>query len=334
MGSRRWRLANTKKPKGQLHTVKKFLRESSNTDHTNKLTACSVIVPITMDKKEAVIAAGGLVSTGIRSFELWWDSTEKRLQLVLVGNTRDISNFKQAFQNMYPNAVFIDLKEIVPTWFSIKNEYNVFDVGTYHGHYTAVFDQTKSHQIITQIANTIQLSKYAWIQFTFQHYGFNTFLRSHVSKLNQKNREIKKGKYLSNTEILLNPDKKPHDHPELGYDFTNNYTGLQKHATLKMQSAHMLMSIRGLMQSDSEVNLHFDEIEALPVENIRSGHEHLTKFRYSFDKFYQDPAKKNNKKSLVKIHGNKKPQSRIQMFVSRLLPDPEPYLNQVVITLF
>lgn len=35
-------------------------------------------VPMEMDRK-AVLAVDGLASTGIRSFELWWDGDEKRL---------------------------------------------------------------------------------------------------------------------------------------------------------------------------------------------------------------------------------------------------------------
>jgi len=324
LGSRRWRLANTKKQKGQLDSVDRFLAAPGG------LAACSVTVPIIMDKKEAAQAAGGLVSAGIRSFELWWDGTEKSLRFVLVGEARDIPNFKQAFANMYPNAIFVDLQKTVPEWFDAGREYNVFDVGTYHGHYTAVFDQAKAHQIITQISNTIQLSKYAWIQFAFRHYGFSGFLRRHVSRLDEKNREIRRGNYLSNTEILLHPDKRPHDHPETGYDFFNNYGGLQKHATLKMQSAHMLMSVRGLMQSDSEVNLHFDEIEALPVENIRSGHEHLTKFRYGYGGFQSDPKKKPP----ARVHGAGERCQRISLFASRLLPDPKPFLDRAFSTYF
>ena len=320
MGSKRWRLANKKKQKGRLDSATKFLTAASS------LSACAVLVPIIMDKKEAVLAAGGLVSAGIRSFEIWWDSTEKRLEFVLVGDSRDISNFKQAFRNMYPNVVFSDLQRTTPSWYDPKGGYQVFDVGTHHGHYTAVFDQSKSHQIITQISNTIQLSKYAWIQFTFRHYGFSTFLRRHVSRLDEKNREIHRGNYVSTSEILLHPDKKPHDHPEMGYDFTNNYSGLQKHATLKMQSAHMIMGVRGLLKSDSEINLHFDEIEALPVENIRSGHEHLTKFRYRYGDFYS----KEKKKPLVKVQDQKEPVQRISIFESRLLPDPRPFLDSAL----
>ena len=321
MGSRRWRLANAKKQKGRMDAVKRFLPPAG------ELAACAVATPIAMDKNEAVIAAGGLASAGIRSFEMWWDGTEKQLQFVLVGQEQDLPSFRQAFTNMYPNAVFTDLKHTDPAWFDpAGSEYRIFDVGTYHGHYTAVFDQAKAHQIITQMANTVQLSKYAWVQFTFRYYSFHPFLRRHVSRLDEKNREIRRGNYLSNTEILMNPDKKPHDHPELGYDFINNYTGLQKHATLKMQSAHLLMSIRGLMQSDSEINLHFDEIEALPVENIRSGHEHLTKFRYGYDRFYSG----YKKRPMIKVPGCKEPRQRMDVFGSRLLPDPQPFLDSAV----
>ena len=325
LGSKRWRLANKKKQSGRLDQTKKFLQAP------DRIAACSVITPILMDKKDAVSAAGGLVSAGIRSFEIWWDSTEKKLEIILVGDSQDISNFKQAFANMYPNAVFADLKHTSPKWFDRKLEYQIFDVGTYHGHYTAVFDQTKAHEIITQIANTIQLSKYAWIQFTFRYYSFNAFLRRHVTRLDEKAREIKRGKYLGTTEILLHPDKKPHDHPELGYDFTNNYGGLQKHATLKMQNAQFLMSVRGMIKSDSDINLHFDEIEALPVENIRSSHEQLTKFRYDHEAFDQ-----NSKKTSIKIDGRKTSDnsSRIDIFESRLLPDPRPFLNSASRTYF
>ena len=315
MGSKRWRLANPKKQKGQLDGVKEFLPGIGD------IAACSVVVPMEMDKKEAVLAAGGLASAGIRSFEVWWDGDEKRLQIVLVGERQDMSSFRQAFANMYPNAVFADLKHVVPEWFDRTVPYQIFDVGTYHGHYTAVFDKARAHQIITQIANTIQLSRHAWIQFTFRHYQFNSFLRRHVTRLDEKAREIKRGKYLSTSEIIMHTDKTPHEHPELGYDYTNNYSGLQKHATLKMQGAHLLMSIRGLVRSDTELNLHFDEIEALPVENIHSGHEHLTKYRYKYGDFYA-----GKKPQLARIKGGGKCQ-RIGLFESRLLPDPRPFLD-------
>ena len=322
MGSKRWRLANAKRQAGQLDRVKNFLKATDN------ITACSILVPITMNKKEAIEAAGGLVSAAsIRSFEIWWDGPEKKLQCILVGEKNDISNFKQAFLNMYPNAVLVNLSCATPSWFDRTAKYQIFDVGTYHGHYTAVFDQTKAHQIITHIANTIQIAKYAWIQFTFRHYSFNAFLRQHVTRLDEKSRVIKRGNYLGATEIILHPDKKPHDHPELGYDFTNNYSGLQKHATLKMQSAHMLMSVRGMIKSDCDINLNFDEIEALPVENIRSGHEHLTKFRYKHADFYPESKVTNGKKA---SNNNNKS----NLFESRLLPDPRPFLDTATNTYF
>ncbi len=320
MGSKRWRLANKRKQKGQLDCVKKFLPAADG------LSAVSVIVPILMDKKEAIAAAGGLVSAGIRSFELWWDGDEKSMQFVLVGESRDISNFRQAFINMYPNAKFENLDHTVPKWFERDEQYQIFDVGTYHGHYTAVFDKAKAHQIISQITNTVQLSKFAWIQFVFRNYAFNKFLRRHVTRLDEKAREIKSGNYLSTTDILMHPDKKPHAHPEQGYDFGNNYPGLQKHATLKTQSSHLLMSIRGMIRSDSEINLHFDEIEALPVESIHSGHEHLTKFRYKYENF----CAKDPKKTRVRVEGQKDRPQRMDMFESRLLPDPEPFLDSAI----
>jgi len=83
-------------------------------------------------------------------------------------------------------------------------------------------------------------------------------------------------------DLIINPNKEPGPHPEFGGDFYNNYRPLLKHATTKMQSSHVLMSIRGLIQNDRDIELNFDEIESMPVENIRSNFEHLTKYKYLY----------------------------------------------------
>ena len=276
-----------------------------------------------MDKKEAVAAAGGLASAGVRSYEAWWDGSEKSLQLVLACERADMPGYRQAFRNMYPNAAFAEAPA-APSWFDPAEKYRVFDVGVSHGHYAAVFDQARAHQIMSQIASTVQLSKKAWLQFVFKTHPFSPFLRRHVAVLDGKIREIRRGNYLSNAEVLLHPDKKPHDHPESGRDFANNYAGLQKHATLKMQGAHVLMSVRGLAVSDEDVNLHFDEIEALPVENVRSGHEHLAKFRYRD----ADRWRPGSKGARIRAGGQKL--GRTEIFPRRLLPDPGRHLDKAL----
>ena len=286
MGSKRWRLSNRKKPAGQLGSADRFLPTAG------EFAACSVSVPIRMDTKAAAMAAGGLASRNVRSFEIWWDGDEKRLDIVLAAEKRDLPAYRQAFSNMYPNAGFSDMDSAVPSWFPPGPECQIFDVGTYHGHYASMLDKGREHQLMSQIASTVQLSEKAWIQFVFMLYPFNEVLRRHVTRLNAKNREISRGKYLSNTEILMHPDKKPHDHPELGYDYTNNYAGLQKHATLKMQGAQVLLSARGVVCGGDGVDLPFDEIEAMPVENIHSGHEHLTKFGYEYADFAGEKKKR------------------------------------------
>ena len=313
----KWRLANGRKPKGALDRAEKFLPGPA------EISACSVSVPVEMDKKEAVEAAGGLAGPGARSYEVWWDGSEKQLQMVLACEKSDMAGYRQAFRNMYPGAGFAEVGP-VPSWFDPAGKYRVFDVGVYHGHYATVFDKARAHQLMSQIASTVQLSSKAWIQFVFKSYSFNPFLRRHVARLDGKVREIRRGNYLSNTEILMHPDKKPHDHPEAGRDFDNNYAGLQKHATLKMQGSHVLMSVRGLMVSDDEIDLNFDEIEALPVESVRSGHEHLTKFRYRDAERWQ----LGSKKSVIRAGGQRL--SRLEMFPRRLLTDPEQHLEKAL----
>ena len=320
MGSKRWHLASRKKPRGRLDQTDRFLAGPA------PLAACSLTVPIEMDPKAAVLAAGGLAGSKIRSFELWWDAGEKKMEIVLVAEERDLTAYRQAFLSMYPNTTFADMKHTVPEWFDENETCQIFDVGTYHGHYPAVFDKARAHQLMTQIANTIQLSQSAWIQFVFRQYPFVPFLRRHVGRLDSRAREIRRGRYLSNTEIIMNPDKKPHEHPEMGYDFINSYAGLQKHATLKMQAVQVMMSIRGVIRGNEDVDLNFDDIEALPVESVHSNHEHLTKFRYKYEKFHSE----NPKKTGIKIKDSRERMQRMGIFAGRLLPDPEHALGSVM----
>ncbi len=320
MGSRRWRLANRKKPEGQLGCTKHFLAAG-----TGRLAAYSVRIPIEMDVKKAVLAAGDLAGARTRSFEVWWDAADKRMEFVLVAEEDDLDAYKQSFLNMYPNAAFSAMGQTEPGWFGPPGpDCQIFDVGTRHGHYSTVFDRARAHHLMSRVARLVQLSRSAWIQFVFRRHSFDSFLRGHVSRLDARALEIKQGNYLSTAELITLSDKKPHDHPELGYDFANNYAGLQKHATLKTQSAQVIMSVRGMIRGDREINLNFDEIESLPVENIFSGHEHLTKFPYRNQDFWDE---KKPKKVEIRITDSRERFPRMDVFARRLLPDPDKLLG-------
>ena len=287
-----------------------------------------VTVPITMDAKGATAAAIGLAggNNTIRSFEIWWDGKEKELSIVLAAHhDSDLQSFKQAFANMYPNAGFVDLENTTPQWFDyMTNEYQIFDVGHFHGHYATVFDKTREQQIVNQIANTIQLYQYAWIQFVFSSYNFTPFLKNHVSRLNQKIKQVSNTKYRSLSDELTNT--KPHIHPENGLDFYNNYNELHSHSSLKMQSSHIIMSIRGLVQG----RLDIDKIESvLSVQDIRSNLDHLATYSYRYSNFY-NPEKPKRAGFSVKISGRRANSQRISLFGSRLIPAPKKYLNSAI----
>ena len=137
-----WKLANSDDTAGLLNKTERFVGISD-------LKACFVSVPTTMDVKTAINNVGGIISAGIRSLELWWDSEKQQLHIVLVASQHDLDKFKQAFYNMYQNIDFEDVDVTQPDWFDIEKSYQIFDVGYKHGHYTTVFDQAKAHLIIT-----------------------------------------------------------------------------------------------------------------------------------------------------------------------------------------
>ncbi|MDE0265682.1 MAG: hypothetical protein OXK17_01440 [Thaumarchaeota archaeon] len=325
----RWRLANRKRPEGQLDRTKHFLASAAAAG-PGRLAARAVSVPIEMDTKAAVLAAGGLAGVNTRSFEIWRDRAAKKTRCVLVADASDMDAYVQAFSGMYPNAAFHALGETRPGWFDKRRpDYEVFDVGTYHGHYASVLDRSRAHRLVTGMANMLELSHNAWIQFVFRRHGFGSFLARHVNRLDARAKEIRAGNYLSTLEQLSLSEKKPHDHPELGHDFANNHAGLLKHATLKMQSDQVVMSIRGLVRSDREIDFGFGQIETLPVENMFSGHEHLTKFRYKYQNFWD--AEKPRRVE-VRAGGRRLP--RIGIFEDRLLPDPDKLLGPALARYF
>ena len=50
-------------------------------------------------------------------------------------------------------------------------------------------------------------------------------------------------------------NKPSHENPENGLDFYNHYRNLQSETAQKMQESHVMMGIRGLIQSDSTAQL-------------------------------------------------------------------------------
>ena len=322
----RWHISNRKMPRGQLADVKKIIRGPE------RPSAHSVTVPIESDQQRATDVAGGLAGEQVRSFEMWWDAAESRLQFVMMADERDSDDFGRAFRVMYPNAAFDDMRETVPSWFDRRSAYRVFDVGTRHGHYAAVFDEPGGgeHSLITRMAGAVQSASHAWIQFVFVRLDCTPFLRTHMSRLDARFMEINRGNYTSWGDEITG--RKPRKHPELGYDLTSNYRGLKKHVMAKMQGAHLIMSIRGLVQGHDgggggggkDVDLPFDKVSALSVDGIDSTYEHLAKFRYGYDRFCSDA-----KKSQIRVSGPRGARDhRICMFESRHLPDPDQFFGR------
>lgn len=325
----RWRISNRRMPGGQLADVRKIIRGPE------RPSARSVTVPIESDPQRAAGVAGGLAGGQVRSFEMWWDAAESRLRFVIVADERDADDFERAFQVMYPNAAFGDMRETVPAWFDRRSACRVFDVGTRHGHYATVFDEPGGggHSLITRMASAVQSASHAWIQFVFARLDCTPFLRTHMSRLDARFMEINRGDYTSWGDGITG--KKPRRHPELGYDLTSNYKGLKKHAMAKMQGAHLVMSIRGLVQGggggdagadDKDIDLPFDKVSALSVDGIDSTYEHLAKFRYEYDRFYSDA-----KKSQIRVPGPRGSRDhRICIFGSRHLPDPDQFFGRAI----
>lgn len=313
-----WRIANRSRQEGQLDHAKAFL------PRTGELSACSVSPPMDMDKKAAIDMAGALCSGRARSLEIWWDGPKHTLQIVLVAEAQDMGRFQAGVAGMYPGAAFSDMGRTTPEWYDpAASAYRIFDVGLRHGHYAAAYDTERVHQLMTQVAGSVQSYEYAWVQVVFARCDLTGPLDRHAQRLDARYKEIRRGNYLSFWEQVLHSNAKPHDHPDLGRDFMNNYPRLRRDALLKRQGGHILLSMRGMAQADSDVTLPLDGIGAPPAGGSGTAYEHLTTYPYKYDRFYSD-----KKKSRIRLRGQKDASQRIAIFESRLLPAPARLLEE------
>ena len=313
--ARKWNLSNSKAPRGQLDQATRFFSTPK------ELAVCSVRIPIEVKVSDVEAAVSGLISEHIQSLELWWDKKACSLRFVLATDRPNIDDLRQAFASMYPNASIDDMDRTIPEWFDPQSQYRIFDVGTRHGHYTAVFDNSKAHKLVTKIATAIQRFDHAWFQILFKEHDSTKFLSSHTSRLVARSKEIQSNRHQSLWDIIQN--NKPHAHPEQGYDFANNFQGLLSHATMKKQGRHVILCMRGLLEGSADTDMNFGDIQTLPIGDIQSRYEHLVPFWYDYDKFYSD-----TKESIIKIPGRDTIHRRIDIFPMRLIPHPAQFLNK------
>lgn len=110
-------------------------------------------------------------------------------------------------------------------------------------------DQARAHQLMSQIANTIQLSQNAWVQFVFTQHSLTSQLQNHYSKISTHFKTITKSDYTSQWDGLLTEGPGPRDHPEKFGEFAKNFKAIDNFSRLKMQASQTVMHVRGLVDS-------------------------------------------------------------------------------------
>ena len=93
-------------------------------------------------------------------------------------------------------------------------------------------------------------------------------------------KKVTNTKYRSELESFFSDYVNLHNHPEFNGDFAINYKTLKQHAESKTINPQMVMSVRGLINSDDELDFGFDVIENISMENIHAPFEHCTKNSY------------------------------------------------------
>lgn len=316
-----WELAITKKQDGQLDRIHEFMPSKDN------LKAVELFVPLDRDINKAVTATSNLASSSTRSFEIVWDKQKKRLSFWIASGEKDIESYKETFETVYPNLEFSDLDHTVPDWFNkTDNQYQIFDASVRHGHFFAVMDHLRRLDLITHISNAIQRSQNGWIQFVFRLQDVAGLLHGIGWRLDSMNRKVTNMKHASIWDSLT--DTKAHKHSEFGKDFARNYKTLRQHSEAKVINQQLIMSIRGLVKTDVELDFNFEVIQNLAFEAVKTTFEHVTKYAYSNTRlFYNNDEKKAQ---YIQLGKDKTRLQRIDMFPSRLLPEPKKLIRKAV----
>ena len=181
-----------------------------------------------------------------------------------------------------------------PKWFpkvlfDQNNRFDIFDIGYRHGHFASIFDTRNTYDNITTIANTIQLSSYAWIQLVFQKYNFSNILNNLIEIMRYKYGEFTNSEnYLTLRDYMYGDISKGRPHPEKNKDFTTYYNMLLYDIKQKTQSENTMLSIRGMILQDK--NKESLQIDPSLLQSINmpgggsQGYEHLTTNYYNNSK--------------------------------------------------
>lgn len=322
-GSARWRLANCKKPKGQLDCVKYYLQEDSKStvpinysdslDTSRRPYACSISMPARKHTEDIILPSNDMASAQTRSLEVWWDAKSQSMK-TMIFSPMDLADYIQLFWNKYPNTRFTPMNSTTPSWFDPTERYRIFDVSTMHGHYAAILGMDEAQCLVSRIAGTLQVYQNAWVQFVFRHYPFKSFLNRHIDCLKTSAQEIRNyGDHVKSW------------HPESGCDFDNHYASLLYHAQLKSMSPQVIMSIRGLVKPAVLSDPGFDHVVSMPTGDMAPAYEHLTTYVYSNNLWSAAMPK------YVRITDSQIKYPWFDVFRRRLIPDPlrfqEPVIN-------
>ncbi|MDE1866849.1 MAG: hypothetical protein KGI08_03950, partial [Thaumarchaeota archaeon] len=238
-----------KKQKGQLDKARDFLQGPEN------LAGFEIITPITQDQKIAITHAPDLASESTRSIEIIWNKKTAKLAILGVSEKNDVPNFKNSIKLCYPNCDFESVEEeITPNWFDIRKRYQVFDVSATHGHSFVILNTTRMSTLMSKICSVAQQAENAWIQFVFVRRDFNSTLDSLSGKVQNLERYLNKPVvyYRENEGRQMRLTR---DRDEKTGDFNANVKGIKRHLTERMTGQQIMLSIRGIIEAQSEIDI-------------------------------------------------------------------------------
>lgn len=282
-----WKIANTNIQQGRFDQVGRYLAPLKD------IGAAEIKVPEKQEKESTIgHNIGGFIVPTTRSFEIWWNSEESDMKIVLVTEKNDLALYTNAYKNMYPGSSINELKRTEPKWFNPNMPYDYFDISTINGNHVTTFEDTEAEYFITQIVNAMKLAKHGWLQIVFKEYqGFTNILRN-------------------NTENLRRYAEKRDDKTD---DISLYLKKLIDYSRNKQNVVNSVMSIRGLV----EFNDGLDMLKQIPCNIIQTpGIERLQLYRYNPHKFFDHHQPTFMKDGM----------QRYTIYPRRMLPDPTQYI--------
>lgn len=247
----------------------------------------SIKIPLEVEKDRRKIIQGisSLPRQTARGIEVFHSAELNETDIRLAAGDKDIESYYRDLRLHFPidrNGISRQFPEdgTIPIWikeiFKRPHEAAFFDVEYTHRHPFVNFDLGNMTSI-TDIINSVQKTRLAWLQILFVERNLTPYLNDLSEEMSRRfnlfNSPIHRKRNFKDTEGKVHTEDYTVDHPEKNSEFTSNYKRLSSQLHQKSSNRHIVTVVRGVMMPNISLNVDVSESPGAPESLPIGGYE-------------------------------------------------------------